>query len=312
MVARNIRILQLDDSLSRQKILTRRFNPHIVNLKSFSLSCRIWMDRKSAAKISSFLDPALKNMLTFLGSGDYHHLSSLLIEQFNLPLSVIIFDHHPDWFAPPPELGCGSWVARILKKDNIKKVILLGPSSDDISAKSIFTGVDLNFFKDDRLELYPYEHAPTKAFFKKVPDNVSFNKQGGKFYEQINWQEMRGKNLEDFLLKIIQRLPFKQVYVSIDKDCLKSDYALTNWEEGRFSLDELLLMLKVIKKNLDIVGLDITGEYSLPQVTGIRRAIISRFDHPRAFSARNKSPELINKVNEETNMKILELLLPNF
>jgi len=48
--------------------------------------------------------------VSFLGSGDFHHISNILIGRINQPLSVVVFDHHPDWDTLPPRFGCGSWV----------------------------------------------------------------------------------------------------------------------------------------------------------------------------------------------------------
>ncbi len=60
---------------------------------------------------------------------------------------------------------------------------------------------------------------------------------------------------------------------------------------------------------MDIVGLDITGEYSEPVVGGRIKALCSRLDHPAGYSACAASAEKIDTVNEETNLRILELLL---
>ena len=114
--------------------------------------------------------------------------------------------------------------------------------------------------------------------------------------------------MEKFMIQILQRCESRKAYISIDKDCLRQDHALSNWEQGRFSLDELLRMLKVLQETMDIVGLDITGEYSAPVVAGRIKALCSRLDHPADYSARLASAEKIDTINEETNLRILDLL----
>jgi len=84
---------------------------------------------------------------------------------------------------------------------------------------------------------------------------------------------------------------------------------LTNWEEGMLSLNELLLMLKLIRSNFEIVGLDILGDYSEPKVKGLIKNIIVKMDHPDNYTAKSRSDDLINSVNQDTNMKILEAIL---
>ena len=114
--------------------------------------------------------------------------------------------------------------------------------------------------------------------------------------------------MEIFMAQVLQGCRSRKAYISIDKDCLRSEHALSNWEEGRFSLDELLRLLKVIKETMDIVGLDITGEYSEPEVSGSIKSFCSRLDHPAEYTARGKPSASIDTINEETNLQILGLL----
>jgi len=308
MLADTVRILNLDGSLLRQAGLLKRYQPGIIDLAGLGPSCRLWANRKTAAGVMAALNPDARHAITFLGSGDFHHVSNLLVSQFAEPLTLIVFDFHPDWDILPPRLGCGSWVTRTLGLANIDKVLLLGPSSDDISIPAIYTG-NLQALKNDRLEIYPYEHQPTRVLFRNVPENRSLNVERGGFVSTISWAELRGRDLKAFMAGALQRCGVKKAYVSIDKDCLRSEHALTNWEEGRFTLDELLQLLKVIKEKMEIVGLDITGEYSEPVVSGSFKSLCSRLDHPAGYTAQGKNSEIIADINEQTNLRILELLL---
>jgi len=183
----------------------------------------------------------------------------------------------------------------------------MGASSGDISP-TLFRMGNYESLKDDRLEIYPYQHKPTKVFFKKIPGNISAGVKRGLFYDEIHWQELKTKNIAEFFLHILRRLPTKKVHVTIDKDCLKAPYSLTNWAEGRLELEELLLMLKFIKENTEIVGLDITGDYSPVKTEGFIRSVITAINHPRNASAKGKPQSLIDSVNEAANIRILELL----
>jgi len=307
MLSDKIRVLNFDDSLVNQANLIECYRPAVIDLKEIGFRCRHWMDETTAAQIRGVLDPGSKNSVTFLGSGDFHHISSLLIDQFKDDLTVIVFDHHPDWDILPPKLGCGSWVTRILGKPNILKVILFGVSSDDISTFSI-QSANIRALKAERLEIYPYFHRPTKVLFRNVPQNSSIQLRKGIFYHEIIWRQIKGNKVGDFFPRIINRIAAKKVYVSIDKDCLRSEYSLTNWEEGNLGLDELLRVLSLIKEKLDICGLDITGDYSRPKTQSRIKAIFSGLDHPKHYTAKDKPQALINSVNEQTNIKIIESL----
>ena len=307
MLSDTIRILNFDNALSEQKVFLKRYQPNVVDLTHLGPAVRLWSDRIHAQKVSAALNPGLKNALTFLGSGDFHHISSLLIDQFEEPNSVIVFDHHPDWDILPPAIGCGSWVSRTLRRSNVQKAVLLGIGSDDIDSYSIQTG-NLAALKRDRVEIYPYAHGPTKTFLRKVPANVSLKVKNGFFFSTIVWNELRTQWLEEFLPEVISRLPTQKVYISIDKDCLQGAYAATNWEEGFMPLDQLLMMLRLIRKQRDIVGADVTGDHSPALIAGWFKKKCSDLDHPRQTSSTQMSPEKIGHINELTNMKIVEAL----
>lgn len=287
-----IRVLDLDHSLSPQKNLFSRFHPYITDLTRLGPWCRLWAGKKQAQELRTVLQKFPAQAIAFLGSGDFHHISRLLIERFSDSLSVIIFDHHPDWDILVPKFACGSWVSRILEMPNIKKVILVGVASDDIGERSIYTG-NLKALKHNRLEIYPYSRKATGIIFNR----------------KIQWQQLNGNDLNDFFLEITKRIPTEKVYISIDKDCLNSEFALTNWEEGALKLGELELMLKLVKEKFDILGADITGEYSPVILKGWLKNFCSRLDHPKDYSAKGRPQELIDQVNESTNIRLLEALV---
>lgn len=308
MLSQDIRVLDFDGSVRKQQGLLRKYPHQIVSLGDLAPRSRLWMDKRVRLGISERLDKTKRNCVTFLGSGDFHNITPLLLEKFEEPISLIVFDFHPDWDTLPPRFGCGSWVSDALRRKNIVKCLLIGIASDDLSFPWIQSG-NLGSLNNDRLEIYPYAHAPSTVFLRKVPENISLRKKVGFLKTRLYWEELRSKNLMDFFSPLFSRLPVKDVYVSIDKDCLESRSALTNWEEGRLTLAQLLLILELIKKNLNIVGVDITGDYSRISVSGRLKSIFSRLDHPKAVQADKLSEEAVTRVNEETNLKILKTLI---
>jgi arginase family enzyme len=307
MLTRDIRLLNFDGSVKSQPKLIFQYHSEVWELEDLGPAARLWMSQRTANLIDQRIRNSSSNRVTFLGSGDFHHLSSLLINQIKEPISLIVFDFHPDWDILPPRLGCGSWVTQALRNQYIQKCLLIGVSSNDLSWPGI-QSADLNSLREDKLEVYPFSHNPTTVFLRQVPKNRSLRLKKSLLSTKIFWSELKDNNLEDFFLAQVLRLPTKKVYVSIDKDCLSSDSALTNWEEGKLSLDQLLMMLRIIKEKLDIVGLDITGDYSKISVSGIIKGVVSRLDHPKEIKA-NKFPQaLVTSINETTNLKILDVL----
>jgi arginase family enzyme len=307
MLSKSIRILNFDDSVLKQQNLISQYQTEIIDLKDLGPRARIWLDKKIKKEIKKRIDGSAKNSVTFLGSGDFHQVSHILINQFDEPICVILFDFHPDWDILPPRLGCGSWVTETLKNKNILKFILIGTSSKDLSIPWIQTG-NLNSLEEERVEIYPYSHRSSWAFLKKTPKNISVKVEKGLFLNKIYWNELKGKDLINLFLPILKRLPTPRVYLSIDKDCLRSEYALTNWEEGMLSLTELLWMLKLIMDHVEIIGMDIVGDYSQISVNGRLKKLISYLDHPKDLKTKYLSDALINEINERTNLRILELL----
>lgn len=308
MLSQNIRILDFDASVIKQHSLLARYPHQVIDLRDLAPQARLWMNGRVRSAILGRLGQTRRDCVTFLGSGDFHHISLLLLEQFQEPISLINFDFHPDWDILPPRLACGAWLTQALKMKNILKFVLLGVSSGDISWPGI-QSANLASLKDSRVEIYPYAHQPSQVFFRRVPRNISLKAKGSFLRSKIYWEELRSKNPEDFFRSLIKRLPVKKVYLSIDKDCLKNESALTNWEEGKLSLDELILILRLIRDNLEIAGLDITGDYSRISVSGRLKNLLSRFDHPKEVEADKIPAEEITRVNALTNLKILEAVL---
>jgi len=300
-----IRILNFDDSLLDQKNLLIKYPHQIIDLKDLSPLARLWATPKAFAKIRERVGVSNKNSVTFLGSGDFHHITNILLSGLTRPFSLIVFDFHPDWDTLPPRFGCGSWVTEALKNPLLKKCILIGIGSDDISTGPL-QSANLDALRADRLEIYPYRHAPSKVFLRNVPDNISLKLKRSFLNCQIEWNELKGKDPADFMQAIIKRLPTQNVYVSVDKDCLKETHSLTNWEEGLMSLSGLLSMIRVIKDNLAIEGMDITGDYSPVNISNKFKALLSRLDHPKKVSAASIDPVSVAQVNEGTNLSILE------
>ena len=305
---KSIRILNFDDSIIKQKKIFLQYQAQIIDLEKIGPTVRLWMNGSLRNEIAERLHPEVKNSVTFIGSGDFHHISSILISQFQEPFSLIVFDYHPDWDILPPRYGCGSWVREALRNNCISKCLLIGVSSSDISSWSIQSG-NLASLRNSRLEIYPHTHEPTQVFLEKVPENNSYKREGSFISSRIFWSQLKDKNIPELFLSLIKSLPTKNVYISLDKDCLKSDASLTNWEEGKLSLDELLAMFKIIKDNCEIIGMDICGDYSKVNFANKFKALISRFDHPRNVAAEKLPESTVTSINETTNLKILETLI---
>src|SRR5207248_3434424 len=97
---------------------------------------------------------------------------------------------------------------------------------------------------------------------------------------EVRWKTVRDSDWESLVAEVIAGLPTSAVYLSIDKDCLLPEDAITNWEEGRLPLPQLLGALRAIAAAKDVVGVDITGEYSTIEIRNALFRALSAWDHP--------------------------------
>jgi arginase family enzyme len=305
MLHNSIRVLNFDNTVACQGRLLSSFRHEIIDLTDMGPYLRLFAGGPLRQQLKRRIVHSDNLAPTFLGSGDFHHISELLIAEQPDIRSVLVFDFHPDLDSLPPHFGCGSWVSRMLKNRNIKKCVIIGVGSEDISSGPL-QSADLSALSNDRLEIYPFRHSPSKVYFKNVAQNISIRSKGNFFLRQLYWEQLEDKDMGSFIQGIISRLPAGKVYLSIDKDCLLEDAAVTNWEAGFLSLRQLLLMLEKLKNTVDISGLDITGDYSPAVLANRFKALLSRLDHPAGKGVVSMLDA--QEINQETNSRILKTL----
>ena len=66
-----------------------------------------------------------------MGSGDFHHVSYLLIERLRRlgrQIQVVVFDNHPDNMRYPFGIHCGSWVWHVSRLPFVERVHVVDAS----------------------------------------------------------------------------------------------------------------------------------------------------------------------------------------
>lgn len=181
----------------------------------------------------------------FTGSGDYHHLSWLLLERLSAqrPVQLIICDNHPDNMVYPFGIHCGSWVYWASRLPQVAEIHVIGISSADISVR------------------HAWENHLTPLLRRKIT-YWSVNQPAG-------WLRLLGRssaardfqNGDSLLDGLFHHIGGGPVYLSIDKDVLSPEVVNTNWDQGSFSEAHLQRLIERCSGNL--VGADITGDVSL-------------------------------------------------
>ncbi len=208
--------------------------------------------RVHAARLAPFI---------LYGSGDFHHLSGLWVRRFAEPLSVISFDNHPDWDIRPPRWCCGSWVNRALELEAVQKVSVWGCGNFEC------------WWPGQAFGNRRAERAGTLEVHAWADDRPLAQQQRRGAIFRETWRE-------DFT-RFVADLHGGDVYVTIDLDCLREGDAVTNWENGKFTTDDVLWALSHLRSATRVVGGDICGAYSPQKYARWKQGFVAKLDHPR-------------------------------
>lgn len=212
------------------------------------------------AVIGSLADPARDTV--FLGSGDYHHLSYLLIRRhaaLRRPLQVVLFDNHPDNMRYPFGIHCGSWVWHVSRLPFVSQIHVLGITSSDVEAAHSWE----NHLRNLR---------SGKVRYWCVGRDLGWMRTFG--ITQSRSFASSAAMLEAFSVEILHsRDP---VYLTIDKDVLSPEDARTNWDQGVMRIEELGSMVTLIRDR--VVGSDVTGEVSVYRYHSRFKRLLSGLD----------------------------------
>ncbi len=298
-----LRVLHMDESLMAQPAFLKACGKRVqqLDLRAEGRQLRMWASRKNIKKFIQKLDQNdgqdNSPTISFMGSGDFHHLTAALVERLHGPLTVIHLDNHPDFVRLAIPYHCASWVNRILDLPNVNRVITVGPCTD-LTAPQFSLG-NLAALTSGRLELYPYRHGPSLVWgnFGKGPSHQQI---GG----YIHWRNAGDEDWNTFWVELLSRISTPNVYVSIDKDVLNSDAAMTNWDQGKMHLEQLLEALRLIVERCNIIGADVVGDYSPASECNLVHRISAWLDHPHI----NVNASTAAQLNTYSNTAIVEAI----
>jgi len=294
-----LNLLHLDNALKTQPQFLEAchaLNAREVDAQDEGALVRLWGKNNHLETLRKHLASSLlhdggkETVVTFMGSGDFHHISALLmgmmIEANDAPVTIIHFDNHPDWVHFQGGMHCGSWVNKALKMPQVEKVITIGVTSRDL-VRPGFKGANLRAWKKGDIHLFPWK-SPNKRF------------------SQMDISAM-GEDI--FLGMLRSQIKTRNVYITIDKDVLSHHDAITNWDQGKMPLPFLLHTLKFVLGGHHALGIDVTGDYSPIKYAGLGhhvalKKIESLMDQPRYRRLRKKAAI----VNQTSNLALLKTI----
>src|SRR5262245_16347155 len=195
-------------------------------------------------EIKRFATEHLRELAPFLvyGSGDFHHLTAVWLRRLSRPTTVVSFDNPPDWDIRPPKWACGGWVNRALDLPQIERVSVWGCGNFECWWPMRIFGNNLAE-QSGRLEVHPWaDHRSAK--------------------EQKRRGAIRRSDWRDQFEQFVRRESAAEVYVTIDLDCLRPEEAVTNWESGRFTIEDVSWAVSLLGAHCRIVAGDICGAWS--------------------------------------------------
>jgi hypothetical protein len=218
------------------------------------------------------------------GSGDFHHLTAVFTRQIKESFAILSFDNHPDWDIRPPHWSCGAWVNRALENPLVQQVAVWGCGSFECGFPWRLLG-NRPACRSGRLRVAPWR--PEGKSFPSWLHPIS----------PADWRVSFAQYVESVLALTI--------YVTVDLDCLGESDAVTNWENGRFTLSDLVWAITLLRQKVRIVGGDLCGAFS-PMRYGSRfQSLAGRFDHPGQRSVTETERRLVNLHALETIWPVL-------
>lgn len=279
MLAVHLRILDTDGSVGASVLENAAPWGSIVDvdLRDLAPALRLWSCRKTMeiarTRIAASNDP--RPSVTFMGSGDFHHLAALLIERVDEPVTVLHIDNHPDWVRLAPHWHCGSWINRVLEQPRVQRVVTAGPCSDDLENPAR-KGGNLAALDSGKLALFPWQHAPSRLK-RRIADGPGHEWRGGA----LHWRNLAERQPGEAAGAILQAIPTEAVWITLDKDVLSDQEALTNWDQGRMPLSAVLELIGAVGAAKRAIGADVCGEYSPARHANLFKRAEARLDQPR-------------------------------
>lgn len=220
-----------------------------------------WLDATGISGVNGYCDSRAEKALAvllegtmpglcFLGSGNYHYVSHLLLAQVRQPFVLVLLDHHSDMQESMfgDLLSCGSWVKRTLDTNPwLKRVILIGASQTAVSQ------IPQEYL--DRMCCLPVPGQDAQ------PDRAGLGSAGGEQPGMPGWEPPLDR-LREYLRDL--GLP---VYLSIDKDVFCPEEVSTDWDQGAMTIGQLAGILALFSRECPLLGADVCGEIR-PGISG--------------------------------------------
>lgn len=297
------RIIDLDGSLARQTLLLRRSGAVVLRMQEWGRRLRLACRHRTLARFEEQFtqfagcDHDTRPFLTFLGSGDFHHVSLALLRRLASPFNLLVIDNHPDWMRGIPVLHCGTWLYHAAQLPNVQRIFHLGGSVDFDNAYRWLAPWPM--IRSGKIIV-----APARRRFQ------------GRLWDRITHQPLRrcpdepvepeflSKQLDPFRAELAAR----PLYISLDKDVLTASEAVVNWDSGYLTPEEVFAILEAFGSAADgeLAGMDVVGDWSPVHPYGLMQHFLHWTEHPPL----TVDPNEATRRNQALNLRLLERMAP--
>ena len=151
------------------------------------------------------------------GSGDYHYLSALWLRRLASPFTLISFDNHPDWDIRPPHWACGSWLSRAIALPHLQSATIWGCANFELE--------------------WPHRLFANQKGIRS--GKLAVCAWGERLRARARWPHVFRENWREAFSAFAGGLAGRELYVTVDIDCLVPGDAATNWENGLFTAEDV-------------------------------------------------------------------------
>jgi hypothetical protein len=291
------RVLDLDGAVCRQQGLLSRVRPDVLPLQGWGPSIRLaccWrvfraFERQVQELVGSASDP--RPWLTFVGSGDFHHVTLALLRRLRTPCNLLVLDKHPDWMRRVPLLHCGTWLYHAAQLPHVCRIFHVGGELDFdnfyrwlapwplLESGKIAVVSAVRHFRGRRWARVPHE--PLRRRSNEPAD-----------------RERVAESLEPFRKELAAR----PLYVTLDKDVLTAEEAPVNWDSGILVKSEVLELIRAFRHAAGgMAGMDVVGDWSAVRIRGLLGRVFHWTEHP----ATRVDAAAATAVNERLNLDLV-------
>ncbi len=293
-----VRILDLDGSVTAQSRLVLQSVAEVVPLQDWGPRLRLACSFRRFRRFEQLLSRCLTDngpTITYLGSGDFHHVSLALLRRLTTPFNLLVIDKHPDWMRAIPMLHCGTWLRHAVRLPQVRRVFHVGGDLDfDNAWRWLAPRAELNRGK---ITVFPAVRQFTRGPWRRIR-NVPIREAAAP---------ATGAHVGQLLRPFVPGLARWPLYISLDKDAMTETDALVNWDSGRLRLAEVTAVLAAFLAAArgNLIGMDVVGDWSPVRLGGLFRRLLHWTEHP----ALGITAAEATRINERTNLALFQSLV---